>query len=441
MSNYIIKICLILFIFTCVIINLVDASMEISQTAGSVSAWFGQSEGYVNVGQGQSFYVNQEGWISEIQIYLEPSTGMPDPGDQIICDLRSLSDGNVLQSSSIKGFTEGGWKSFGFDKKVALGNYIFTCYFSRSYTLRDENFVIYGNSNDNSYLQGTRYDSIGGHPEDWSTWKKSVWDLKFKVIILTESERNSPETPGKPSGPSSGSMGTSYTYSTSSTDPNNDRIKYTFDWGDRTQSATSFANSGSSESASHNWTNPGTYNVKVMATDIGGLSSGWSSTFTVNIESAPQLSVSPDSLSFNLGLMNAGKSSSQILSISNAGGGTLTWSVSDDQTWITMNPTSGSNSGTVNLNIDTVGMRPGTYIGTIAVNSNGGTRQGKVFFNIESGWNWEYIIIIFLIIAIPVGIFLLKRKTGKSKEEQKMEEWEKEGYDVSGLKKAFEKKK
>ena len=195
MLNYV-KIYLILIAFIGVTTGLADADVvEISQTSGSASAWFGQSEGYVNVGQGQSFYVAESGFISEIQIYLKPSTGNPVPTDQIICDLRDPT-GMVLQSSSIEGFTDGGWKSFNFDKKVTRGNYIFTCYFHRSYTLRSEHYSIHGNSNDNSYLQGTRYTSTGGHPEDWSTWKPNAWDLKFKVIITTE--KPSPTEPPSP---------------------------------------------------------------------------------------------------------------------------------------------------------------------------------------------------------------------------------------------------
>ena len=51
------------------------------------------------------------------------------------------------------------------------------------------------------------------------------------------------------------------------------------------------------------------------------------------------------------------------------------------------------------------------------------------------------IVSIFLIVAIPVVFFLLRRRTGKSREEQKIEKWEKEGYDVSELKEALERKK
>ena len=217
---------------------------------------------------------------SAIAFYRTAYEGNP-ATDQIICDLRD-SQGTVLQSSSIDGFsTGGGWKSFSFDKKVSPGTYIFTCYLFNSYTLEMHNYGIQGNSNDNSYLQGTRYYSIGGYPEDWSTWEPCPWDLKFKVMIATG--KNPPDIPSKPSGTSSGQTGTSYAYSTSATDPDNDQIKYIFDWGDGNSITTYYVDSDLSASDSHSWTNPGSYIVKVKAVDDGGMESGWSEGLTVTI--------------------------------------------------------------------------------------------------------------------------------------------------------------
>ena len=104
--------------------------------------------------------------------------------------------------------------------------------------------------------------------------------------------QNPPNIPSQPAGQSSGFTGTSYAYSTSSIDPNSDQIKYTFDWGDGSQDTTTFFNSGLSASSNHSWTNPGTYNVKAMAIDKGGLTSTWSTSFTVTI-AAPALTPTP----------------------------------------------------------------------------------------------------------------------------------------------------
>lgn len=93
---------------------------------------------------------------------------------------------------------------------------------------------------------------------------------------------NSPPcTPHKPSGPKCGYVKKTYVYATSATDPDRDKIKYTFDWGDGTTSVTGFVDSGERAAASHRWMEPGEYRVKVKATDSLGASSGWSKSVTV----------------------------------------------------------------------------------------------------------------------------------------------------------------
>ena len=87
---------------------------------------------------------------------------------------------------------------------------------------------------------------------------------------------NPPETPSTPSGPASGHVGVSYTFSTSTIDPDGDSLKYVFDWGDGTSTATGFLESSCVVSLSHSWNRPGTYVVRVMAADVKGASSGWS---------------------------------------------------------------------------------------------------------------------------------------------------------------------
>jgi hypothetical protein len=104
--------------------------------------------------------------------------------------------------------------------------------------------------------------------------------------------------------------------------------------------------------------------------------------FYLEPSSLTQLSISPDPPSFDLGSMSAGETASRIFSISNAGGGTLEWSVSDDQPWITVNPTIGTDSGTVTLNINTAGLSPGSYSGITTISSNGGTETISISLKI-----------------------------------------------------------
>ncbi|MFZ2471216.1 MAG: SBBP repeat-containing protein [Methanothrix sp.] len=110
----------------------------------------------------------------------------------------------------------------------------------------------------------------------------SEWSGSLNVTINTP-----PNTPTIPSGQASGIPGTSYSYSTSASDPDGDQVKYTFDWGDGTNSMTSLVNSSTVASASHTWTNTGIYQVKAKATDSKGLDSEWSNTINVSILNRP----------------------------------------------------------------------------------------------------------------------------------------------------------
>ncbi len=126
--------------------------------------------------------------------------------------------------------------------------------------------------------------------------------------------------------------------------------------------------------------NPGVYKGTITITSNVGTRTG---SINLKIAKPPELSVS-GSLSFNFGNMSAGELNSRAFSISNAGGGNLTWSISDDQPWITMNPASGTNSGTVTVSVGTSGLSSGSYSGTITITSNGGNKKGNVNLNIAS---------------------------------------------------------
>ena len=98
-----------------------------------------------------------------------------------------------------------------------------------------------------------------------------------------------PEKPTPPSGPTIGYIGVSYNYSTSTTDPNNDTIKYGWDWnGDGTVDQwTPLLNPGMTISTAHTFTSPGTYTIKVMAEDEHRAQSIFSDALSVNIMSNP----------------------------------------------------------------------------------------------------------------------------------------------------------
>nr|WP_269430194.1 PKD domain-containing protein [Methanosarcina siciliae] len=92
----------------------------------------------------------------------------------------------------------------------------------------------------------------------------------------------------------------------------------------------------------------------------------------------PVLNVSSDRDFFN-GSFSFTMAPKELLSlqlqISNEGDGNLDWKASSDEKWITLDPKSGTNAGTLNITVDTENLEPGEYEGKITINSEGGTKQ------------------------------------------------------------------
>ncbi|HWR27168.1 MAG TPA: PKD domain-containing protein [Candidatus Thermoplasmatota archaeon] len=81
------------------------------------------------------------------------------------------------------------------------------------------------------------------------------------------SEHNQPPTIPKIDGPTSGTKNTLYTYTASSTDPDNDRLQYSFLWEGSISQPSGFIPSGINYSVNHRWMNAGRYNLTVTVTD------------------------------------------------------------------------------------------------------------------------------------------------------------------------------
>jgi hypothetical protein len=90
----------------------------------------------------------------------------------------------------------------------------------------------------------------------------------------------------------------------------------------------------------------------------------------------PALTVDP--LSHDFGTMNMGETDSWSFDITNTGGGTLTWNISESLSWLTVDPASGTTiaeTDTITVDIDTTGLSPGEYNGMISVTSDGGNQD------------------------------------------------------------------
>jgi len=94
------------------------------------------------------------------------------------------------------------------------------------------------------------------------------WNIHY------EKSTNKPFTP-EITGPTNGEANKNYTYTATTTDPENDQIYYTWNWGDGKEETIGPFNSGGTCSAYHQWTSEGSYEVKVKATDTYGYESEW----------------------------------------------------------------------------------------------------------------------------------------------------------------------
>jgi hypothetical protein len=93
----------------------------------------------------------------------------------------------------------------------------------------------------------------------------------------------------------------------------------------------------------------------------------------VTASRSPALSVAPSSLSFT-GVAGGDDPVPESLRVSNAGGGTLSYTVSDDADWLSESPTSGTAPGGISVTVSTAGLAAGTYAATITV--DGGDAEG-----------------------------------------------------------------
>jgi len=123
------------------------------------------------------------------------------------------------------------------------------------------------------YWQIFVYDCFGGL-ENGPYWS-----------FTTESQPP-PQQPLKPSGPTSGVFTVEYSYTTRTMDIDGDQVYYWWNWGDGTNSGwLGPYESNESVNASHSWTDPGNYNIKVKAKDSAGAVSVWSDSLSIHIQS------------------------------------------------------------------------------------------------------------------------------------------------------------
>jgi Subtilase family/Viral BACON domain len=109
----------------------------------------------------------------------------------------------------------------------------------------------------------------------------------------------------------------------------------------------------------------------------------------------PTIGVNPPSLSFSA---TAGGSNpaGQSLAISNTGAGTLNWTASANQTWLSVSPASGTAPSTTTVSVNITGLAAGTYNGAITISATGATNTPvtvPVTLTVSSGGGSQQLLL------------------------------------------------
>lgn len=132
---------------------------------------------------------------------------------------------------------------------------------------------------------------------------------------------------------------------------------------------------------------PGSYFGTVSITSNGG-NANVAVKMDVSVGGgAPLLQLSTTSLNFG------GSTTTLPLVVQNAGGGTLSFTAQDSEVsggnWLTLSATQGNigagQSQTINVTVNRAGLAPGSYSGSISINSNGGNALVGVSMNVPTG--------------------------------------------------------
>ena len=120
---------------------------------------------------------------------------------------------------------------------------------------------------------------------------------------------------------------------------------------------------------------PGSYSATITATATGATGSPATITvaFTVNAP-PPALAVSPGTLSGSV--VQGGSAVASSFTVRNTGGGTLSYTVSDNAAWLSLSPASGASTGeadTIAVSMSPSGLAPGTYPATVTTTAAGAT--------------------------------------------------------------------
>lgn len=95
---------------------------------------------------------------------------------------------------------------------------------------------------------------------------------------------------------------------------------------------------------------------------------------TASVPTNPTISVNPSSMSFS-GTAGGANPAAQTLNITNSGAGTLNWTATSSQTWLTLSATSGTAPSAPSVSANITGLAAGTYNANITITAAGATNS------------------------------------------------------------------
>ncbi len=151
-------------------------------------------------------------------------------------------------------------------------------------TMRDIEIIKQSNTCYDPVLGGTRWGDYygiscdiadnrtfwmhGEYTDDGEYWKTWVYSIKPTYNTCP----NAPTIDGPPNG----KAGEEYNYTFTSTDPDDDNVRYYINWGDGKNNWTTFHPSGEEVTVGHTWAKKGTYTIEAFTQDIYGCNSSFS---------------------------------------------------------------------------------------------------------------------------------------------------------------------
>ena len=121
----------------------------------------------------------------------------------------------------------------------------------------------------------------------------------------------------------------------------------------------------------------GTHSATLTVSSTGASNTPVTASITLALEEAPRIVLSATTTSFNA-TKGGDDPAPRFIALSNGGGGTLAWTVTDDADWLTVIPSVGSGAATLSATAAISGLEAGVYEGTVTISAPGSSNTPAI---------------------------------------------------------------